>query len=146
MSFLKNILDVRSKTFAGVMLGVLAILMDSVPFFPKPPTAVIIAMQIIAFLLAAFGIADAAEQSQADIIQKAKTFFSSSFGAGVVLEAISHALEKIIASPDAPAGLLVGAQILGAVLMAMGLRNQGAKARLTAAPSVNAEKYKHLLK
>ncbi len=144
-SFLGKIFDVKSKTFAGVMLGVLAILMDSVPFFPKPPNIVIVVMQIIAFLLAAFGIADAAEQSEADIIKKAKDFFTSSFGAGVLLEAISHALDKIIATPDAPAGAILSAQILGAVLMAMGLRNQGAKARLTLTKPLNQDKYKHLL-
>lgn len=147
MDFLKKILDVRSKTFWGVALGVLAILLDSVPFFPEPPTAVIIGMQIIAFLLAAFGIADAAEQSEADIIKKAKDFFSSSFGAGVVLESISHALDKILASPDAPNGAIVVAQVIGAILIAMGLRNQGAKARLNSAPpsNISAVKYQHLL-
>lgn len=147
MNSLKKIFDIRSKTFIGVMLGVLAILLDSVPFFPKPPSIIITIMQIVAFLLTAFGLFDAAEQSQADIIKKVKDFFMSSFGAGVLLEIISHVIDKIVATPDAPAGAMLAAQILGAVLMAMGLRNQGAKARLTMKQSYPeaAAKYKHLL-
>lgn len=147
MDFLKKILDVRSKTFVGLLLGIIATLIDSVPFFPDPPQVAIIIVQIISFLLIAFGIHDAAEQSEADIIKKAKEFFMSSFGAGVALEAVSHALDKILATPDAPTGALLAAQIIGAILMAMGLRNQGAKARLTVTkPSaVMGEKYGHLL-
>lgn len=142
----KKIFDIRSKTFWGVLLGVVAILMDSVPFFPEPPSALIIAMQIIGFLLAMFGIADAAEQSEADIISKAKNFFTNNFGAGVVLEAISHALDKIIASPDAPSNAILAAQVLGAILMAMGLRAKVAKSRLMTTPPAPliAKKYEHL--
>lgn len=146
MSFLKKILDVRSKTFLGVLLGVLAVLIDSVPFFPDPPQAVIIAMQIISFLLAAFGIADAAEQSEKDIISKVKDFFTSNFGAGVLLEAIAQALDKILTTPDAPSGAILTAKIIGAILLAMGLRNQGAKARLQMTPpsELAVTKYGHL--
>lgn len=143
---LKKIFDVRSKTFWGVLLGALAIIIDSVPFFPKPPSAVLIAVQIIGFLLAAFGIADAAEQSETDIISKVKNFFLNNFGAGVALEAFAHALDKILSSPDAPNSAVLVAQVLGAILMAMGLRNQGAKARLNSAPvaEIKMQKYAHL--
>lgn len=131
---LSKILDVRSKTFLGVLLGVLGILIDATDFFPDLPKAVPVIIQVLGFVLAAFGVSDALKQSEDNIIKRAKDFFASHFGAGVVLEAIVHLVETIPGLPGASDTLILTAQIVGAILLAMGLRVDGAKARLNPTP------------
>lgn len=140
---LRKILDVRSKTFLGVLLGVLGILIDATDFFPDLPKSIPIIIQVLGFVLAAFGVSDALKQSEEDIIKRAKDFFTSHFGAGVILQALVHLVETIPGMPGAPDVLILTAQIIGAILLAMGLRVNGAKARLnTTLPAERAfQKY-----
>lgn len=143
----KKILDFNSKTFFGTLLGVLGILMSATNFFPDLPKSIPIIVQVIGFVLAAFGVADSAEQSEKSLIEKAKKFFSEHFGAGVLLEALAHIVDKVPVMPDAPYLAVVLAQAVGAILIAMGLRNKAAQARLSQNPVLPAsyEKYSHLL-
>lgn len=143
----KKIFDVRSKTFLGVLLGVLGILMNATNFFPELPKSVPIIVQVIGFVLAAFGVADSAEQNEVSLIEKAKKFFSENFGAGVLLEALAHIVDKVPVMPDAPPLAVVLAQAVGAILIAMGLRNKAAQARINKEPRSEAmvQKYSHLL-
>lgn len=142
----KKILDFKSKTFFGALLGVLGILMDATNFFPDLPKSVPIIVQVIGFVLAAFGVADSAEQSEKSLIEKAKKFFSENFGAGVLLEAIAHLVDRIPMLPDAPYSFVILAQAVGAILIAMGLRNKAAQARLNQSGVSMASfmKYQHL--
>lgn len=132
---LSKILDVRSKTFLGVLLGVLGILIDATDFFPDLPKSVPIIVQVLGFVLAAFGVQDALKQSEENIIKRVKDFFTSHFGAGVVLEALVHLVETVPNMPGASDVFVLTAQIIGAVLLAMGLRVDGVKARLNPEPT-----------
>lgn len=143
---MRNIFDFKSKTFYGVLLGVLGILLDATNFFPNLPKSVPIIVQVIGFLLAALGIADSAEQSEKSIIEKVKKFFTENFGAGIALEAIVYLVDKIPLIPNAPSIYIILAQAVGAILVAMGLRKKAAAARLNQAPVSEAmeAKYEHL--
>lgn len=143
----KKILDFKSKTFVGTLLGIVALLIDSSNFYPQPPQIVLTIAEIIGFALAFFGLLDAAEQSKRHIIDKAKDFFTNNIAAGILLEAVSHVIDKIPSMPDVPNGLVYLAQIVGAILIAMGLRQKMVQARANTAPpaDVAAVKYRHLL-
>lgn len=143
---MKKLFDFRSKTFLGVLLGILGILLDSTNFFPNLPKSIPIIVQVIGFLLAALGIADSAEQSEKSIIEKVKKFFSESFGAGVLLETLLYLVDKVPQLPHAPTVFVILAQAVGAILVAMGLRKKSAAARLNQAPvsEAMAAKYEHL--
>lgn len=132
---LSKILDVRSKTFFGVLLGVLGILIDATDFFPDLPKSIPIIVQVLGFVLAAFGVQDALKQSEENIIKRVKDFFTSHFGAGVVLEALVHLVETVPNMPGASDVFVLTAQIIGAILLAMGLRVDGVKARLNQEPA-----------
>lgn len=141
---LKKIFDVRSKTFAGVLLGVLGILIAGTDFYPDLPKAIPIAVQIIGFVLAAFGIFDAMLQEQETLTNRVRKFFADNFGAGIALEALIYLVDRIPEMPDVPGGAVIAAQIVAALLIAMGLRGEGAKARLKQSPTSEQLKLKYL--
>lgn len=143
---MSKVLNFKSKTFLGVLLGILGILLDATNFFPNLPKQVPIIVQVIGFILAAFGVADSAEQSEKNIIEKVKKFFSENFGFGVMLEAVLYLVDKIPQLPQAPEFAIILAQAIGAILVAMGLREKAAAARLNLTPVSNAmeAKYEHL--
>lgn len=147
MKFLKVIFDVHSKTFWGTLLGLVALFIDSANFFPNVPKEVLVIIQVIGFAFAFFGLVDAAEQSEKTIIDKAKAFFATNIFAGIVLELLTDLLDKLPSMPNIPHSIIVAGQIIGAILMAMGLRQKIAQGRaMTTPPALTAkEKYKNLL-
>lgn len=117
---LNKLIDFKSKTFYGILLGALGIVLSATDFIELPELAVRL-VQIVGFLITTMGIRDAMLESQASLIQKIVDFKSKTFW-GVIIEAVVHLTDN----PDQfaiPEELKIVLRILGALAVAMGLRD-----------------------
>jgi len=146
-STMKSIFDWRSKTFWGTVLAILSIVIDSVLQLEGLPKVVMSIVQVLLFLLAGFGLADAAKQQKEDLIKKVKEYIVSSPAIGILISVLAHLSEEIPQMNDMPSGAIWAAKSVGALLVAMGLRQLSAQARANFdnRNQEAVEKYRHLL-
>lgn len=147
VSKLKTIFDVRSKTFWSLMLAVVSIAVDAALELDGLPKIVLSVIQVILFLFAGFGLADAAQQAKEELLKKIKDFLGTSPAFGILIEALAHLSEKIPEMADIPSGVVWAAKIIGALLIVMGYRQLTVKARANFENRNQemVEKYRHLL-
>lgn len=147
VSNLAKIFDWRSKTFWGVALGILSIVMDSALDFEGLPAIVLRLVQVVLVLFTIFGITDAAKQEQAALIEKIQNFVKSSPAWGVLIGMLAHLADTLPETDGMPNGLINGAKALGVLLATMGLRQVAASARGNYDPRApeSVEKYRNVV-
>lgn len=121
---LKGILDVRSKTFWGVMLGALGILLDTTELIELPDIVGQI-VTVIGGVITAMGLRDKMVDSQAGIIAKIIDIKSRTFW-GALIVGITYIVDNSDTMPI-PEDLLPVVKIVGALITAMGIRDAKAK-------------------
>ena len=147
VSSLAKIFDWRSKTFWGVVMGIVSVIIDSALDFNGLPAIGLRIVQIILVLFTIFGISDAAKQEQAALIEKIQRFVKSSPAWGVLIGMLAHLAETLPETEGIPNGLVTAAKALGVLLATMGLRQLAASARSnyeSRAPE-SVEKYRNIV-
>lgn len=117
---LKKLFDFKSKTFWGIVLGSIGIVLDAASFTTLPQLAVQV-LQVVGFLVTTMGLRDAMLQQQAGIVQKILDLKSKTFW-GVLIEALVHLTDN----PDQfaiPEEVKLVLRLVGALAIAMGLRD-----------------------
>lgn len=116
----------NSKTVAGVLLGVLGILLGSSELIVLPEIVVRI-VQVVGLLITAMGLRDTMLEQQGNIAAKIIDFKSKTFW-GVFIEALVH-LTEVSDQFEFPEGIKITLQVLGAVAITLGLRDAAQRAK-----------------
>lgn len=131
----KSVFNWRSKTFAGVAILFLGVLLNSIGFYPDVPIGVTRIAGVIAAALVFFGWYDAVQNRFETLAASFRDWVASSPGVGFVINAVFYLFDNFVEIGDSlPAWAKVLIYSTGAFLMAMGMRNAGAVARHSAEP------------
>lgn len=120
----------KSKTALGLALGIILILIDSTQLLVLPELIGKI-VGAISGALVIFGLMDAAKQEKDSIIAKVGAFVASSPFFGYLVGFISYTLDQLPTFTGLPEWVLIVGQILGAIMVVLGLRQANVQGRLT---------------
>lgn len=126
---LSKLIDFKSKTFWGVLLGVLGILLSATELYTDLPPTVARIVQVIGFVIVSMGVRDAMLEQQAALIKKLVDIKSKTFW-GALIQGVVYILDNPDTLPIPPE-YATPLRIVAVVFQAMGWRDAAKRSKLS---------------